>query len=295
MWYSKITFLTINESANIDVEVLANALNQNPLKECGVGDGFSFGWIPLIENSELWSLKSNNCLFMQAAKEIRVVDTTVLKQELSKKVSKIELERGTKVGRKEKADLKDELLYTMRANAPTKRIPVQCYIDFEGGFLVINSTQGQMLENIFKLIQTTLGSFPATPFSTESSPSSVMTEWIMNNNLPASLETTQYISIKDHSEDQATIEFKNVEPLSEDVTRHLQSGMSVSQLALKTESLNFVLKDNLSLSKIKFSEILKDKAFEDSDGGKASDLDAISALQSLEFRQLHQRLGAWFN
>jgi recombination associated protein RdgC len=295
MWYSKITFLTINETANIDIEVLANALSQNPLKECGVGDGFSFGWIPLIENSELWSLKSNNCLFMQAAKEIRVVDTTVLKQELSNKVSKIELERGTKVGRKEKADLKDELLYTMRAKAPTKRIPVQCYIDFDGGFLAINSTQGQMLENIFKLLQTTLGSFPVIPFSSESSPSSVMTEWIMKNNLPASLETNQYVSIKDHSEDQATIEFKNVEPLSADVTRHLENGMSVSQLALKTESLNFVLKDNLSLSKIKFSEILKHKAFEDSDGGKASDLDAISALQSLEFRQLHQSLGAWFN
>tara|TARA_R110001606_G_scaffold241916_1_gene389847 strand:- start:22 stop:960 length:939 start_codon:yes stop_codon:yes gene_type:complete len=232
---------------------------------------------------------------MRAGKEEKHLPSDVVREELESKVSEIELIEGRKVGRKEKADMKDEVVFTLRPKAFPRRTDVWAYIDLRARILVINSTNASMTELLFKQLQTTLGSFPMTPIQAQLSPSSVMTHWLMMNDIPASLETSNECEIQDSSEDKAAIRFKSLEPLSEDITRHLQQGMHVKNLALRwTDKLSFTLHDDLTLRKVKFDDALKEAAFNDSQGGRLSDMDANFAIASDTIRTVWVHLCSWF-
>lgn len=295
MWFKNLQIFQLKETENFDSNELIAKIPEHPLKECGSQDEFTFGWMPLIRNSEQWTIASDRCLLMRAGKEEKVLPSAVVREELEAKVAEIELVEGRKVGRKEKGDLKDELVFTLRPKAFAKRSDIWAYIDLKAKLLVLNSTNAGMTEQLFKLLQTTLGSFPMVPLQAQVSPASLMTDWLIKNELPASLETGDECEIQDSSEDKAKIRFKSLEPLSEDVTRHLEQGMSVKNLALRwTDKLSFVLNDDLTLKKVKFDDTLKETAFNDSQGGSLSDMDANFSLMSLTVREFFESYKLWF-
>ncbi|ADZ92235.1 recombination-associated protein RdgC [Marinomonas mediterranea] len=295
MWFKNVQIFQLKDTENLDTNELVSKIPDFPLKECGSQEEHSFGWLPLIRNSEQWTLAGDRCLLFRAGKEEKVLPAAVVREELEAKVSEIELVEGRKVGRKEKQDMKDELVFTLRPRAFSKRSDIWGYIDLKANILVLNSTNAGMTELLFKHLQTTLGSFPMTPLQAQVSPTSIMTDWLIKNDVPASLETGDECEIQDSSEDKATIRFKSLEPLSEDVTQHLQQGMSVKNVALRwTDKVSFVLHDDLTLRKVKFDDTLKDAAFNDSQGGGLADMDANFALMSLTLRELFDSLSLWF-
>jgi recombination associated protein RdgC len=295
MWFKNAQIFQLKDTESLDTNELINKIPEFPLKECGSQEEFSFGWLPLIRNSEQWSLASDHCLLFRAGKEEKVLPSAVVREELEAKVAEIELIEGRKVGRKEQSDMKEELVFTLRPKAFSKRTDIWAYIDLKAKILVLNSTNASMTEQLFKHLQTTLGSFPMTPLQAQVSPSSLMTDWLVKNEVPASLETGDECEIQDASEDKATIRFKSLEPLSEDVTRHLQQGMAVKNLALRwSDKLSFVLHDDLTLRKIKFDDALKEADFNDSQGGGLSDMDANFSLMSLTMREFFASYCLWF-
>jgi recombination associated protein RdgC len=295
MWFKNAQIFQLKDTESLDTNELIEKIPEFPLTECGSQDEFSFGWMPLIRNSEQWSLASDHCLLFRAGKEEKVLPSSVVREELENKVAEIELLEGRKVGRKEQTDMKDELVFTLRPKAFSKRTDIWAYIDLKAKILVINSTNAGMTELLFKHLQTTLGSFPMSPLQAQVAPSSLMTDWLVKNEVPTSLETGDECEIQDGSEDKATIRFKALEPLSEDVTRHLEQGMAVKNLALRwTDKLSFVLHDDLTLRKIKFDDALKEAAFNDSQGGGQSDMDANFSLMSLTMREFFASYALWF-
>lgn len=294
MFFKSATFFQLKE--RVDFAALISALRNFPLTECGASDAFSFGTLPLIRNSEAFALHSNDCLLVRFGKEEKSLPASVVREELEKKVSEIELMEGRKVGRKEKSDIKDELIFTLRPKAFSKRSDAWMHIDNTAGLLVIYSTNAGMIEQSFKHLQTMLGSFPMLPLQAQINPSMLMTEWMQRNSLPVSLETGDRCDIQERdTSTKAKIAFTNLEPLSEDVTRHLEQGMYVKSLALRwSDKVSFKLDDELTISKVKWDDAIKEAAFNDSQGGGLSDMDANFALASLTTRELFESLALWF-
>lgn len=296
MFFKTIQAFQLKDVEAIDFTAIEQALKDHPLRECGSLDWFTFGALPLIRNSECWALISGDCMLIRFAKEEKNLPAAIVREALETKVSEIEITEGRKVGRKEKADIKEELIFTLRPKAFAKRSDVCLMIDKKAGLLVLNTTNAGMTEQSFKHLQTMLGSFPMVPLQAQASPAAVMTDWLLKNDVPASLETGAECEVVDHSEDKAKARFKNLEPLSEDVTRHLEQGMQVKSLALRyTDKLSFVLNDDLTLKSIKWDDTLKEAAFNDSQGGAMSDMDANFALASLTIRELIvEHMAKWF-
>ncbi|WP_067097848.1 recombination-associated protein RdgC [Marinomonas atlantica] len=280
----------------VDFAAIEQALPEHPLREVGAQDEFTFGTLPLIRGSECWAIVSNDCMLFRFGKEEKSLPSSVVREELEEKVAEIETIEGRKVGRKEKADIKEGLVFDLRAKAFSNLSDVWLYIDKKAELLVLNTTNGAMTEQSFKLLQTMLGSFPMVPLQAQVSPSMVMTDWLMKNEVPASLETGDTCDLQDSSEDRSSIKFKKLEPLSEDVTRHLEQGMSVKNVGLRwTDKMSFVLCDDLTIKSIKWDDALKEQAFNDSQGGTLSDLDANFSLMSLTIRNLFQsHFTHWF-
>ncbi|TBR41740.1 recombination-associated protein RdgC [Marinomonas agarivorans] len=296
MWFTNIQFFQLTDTSVIDTNELIHKLPDFQLRECGTQEEFTFGWLPLIRNSEQWSLGSNQCLLLRAGKEEKVLPASVVREQLESKVAEIELLEGRKVGRKEQSDIKEELIFNLRPRAFSKRTDIWAYIDMKAKLLVVNSTNAGLTELLFKQLQTTIGRFPMTPLMAQESPAAVMSNWLLNNDLPASLTTNDECEIQDNSEEKTQIRFKALEPLSEDVTRHIDQGMRIKSLALRwVDKLSFTLHEDLTVRRLKFDDTIKDQAFNDSQGGGLSDLDANFALMSLELREFYQSYSSWFS
>lgn len=295
MWFTNIQFFQLTDPSAIDTNTLMQKLPEFQLRECGSQEEFTFGWLPLIRNSEQWSLGSNQCLLLRAGKEEKVLPAAVVREALEAKVAEIELLEGRKVGRKEQGDIKDELIFTLRPQAFSKRTDIWAYLDMKAGLLIVNSTNSGMTELLFKQLQTTLERFPMTPMMPQESPAAVMSNWLTNKELPAGLVTNDECEIQDGTEEKAQIRFKALEPLSEDVTRHIDQGMRVKSLALKwQDQFSLVLHEDLTLRRVKFDDTVKEQAFNDSQGGGLSDLDANFALMSLSLREFFKAYCQWF-
>lgn len=280
----------------LDLNALQAVLPDYQVKQCDAQSEFNFGTNPLIRGSQCYAIAQNECLLMNFTKMSKNLPSSVVREELNAKVSAIEINEGRKVGRKEKSDIKEEIVFTLRARAFDDRKDVQVYVDNKLHLLVLNTTNGAMTEQVFKQLQTIFGSFPMTPMQAQLSPSTIMTDWLMNNSLPAYMETGSQCIIVDQSEDKAKADFKNLEPLSEDVTRHLEQGMTVQSLALRwSEKLRFTLNDDITLTKVKWDDVLVEQAFNDSQGGEMSDLDASFAIMSSTIRLLWSAgITQWF-
>lgn len=295
-WYKTLSIYSLASDFTLDIEQFEAGVKANHLRECNSSNEFTFGFVPHIAGGELWVHKVDNCIAVKAAKEVRIVNGAVLKQTLDKKVAEIEKKEDRKVGRKERADYKDEVLYSLRATAPTKQDFIECYIDLKARILVINSSNDGMIDLLYKwLITANSNSFPALPLAPQSLPSLVMSDWLSKNSVPASLETGEYVKLTDNSEDKPSIEFKKLEPLSDDITRHIDQGMSVQSLGLRYDSkMSFVLSSGLIVSKLKFDDVLKEQAFNDSQGGAADDMDATFSIMTLQIRDFFNSFKSWF-
>ncbi|RDL44653.1 recombination-associated protein RdgC [Marinomonas piezotolerans] len=296
MFFKSFQFFQLKEPASIDFEAMTAVLPEFALKEVGSNDWFTFGTLPLVRNSECWSIVCNDCMLIRFGKEEKSLPAAVVREALDTKIAEIELVEGRKIGRKEKGDIKDELVFTLRPKAFAKRSDIWLYIDKKAALLVLNTTNAGMTEQAFKLLQTMCGSFPMVPLQAQASPAGIMTDWLVKNDLPAILETGDECEVADNSEDKAKARFKNLEPLSEDVTRHLDQGMQVKSLGLKwSDKASFVLNDDLTIKKVKWDEMLKEAAFNNSQGGDMSDLDANFALMSLTVRKFfNEHFAKWF-
>lgn len=296
MFFKTIQMFQLKDISNINYEVIEQALKKHPLRKIGSQDKFTFGVLPLIRNSECWALISGDCMLLRFGKEEKYLPSAVIREELDTKIAEIEVVEGRKVGRKEKADIKEELTFSLRPKAFSNLSDVWLYIDKKAELLVLNTTNGVMTEQSFRQLQTMLGSFPMVPLQAQASPSMVMTDWLMKNDVPASLETGSLCDLQDSLEDRSSIKFKKLEPLSEDVTRHLEQGMSVKNIGLRwTGKMSFVLCDDLTIKSLKWDDTLKEQAFNDSDGGAQSSLEANFSLMSLTIRDFFQNhFVQWF-
>lgn len=251
----------------------------------------TIGWIPVNYSTGEMSVSTSNATLYKFGIDEKIIPSTVLKQQLEKKVREIELNENRKVGRKEKNDIKDEIAFTLIPRAFNKTTSAFVYIDNVSGLVFVDSCSKKMIDTLYSLVELSFSELTLEPLTTESSPMSVMTDWLLQNSLPRDLETGDKCVIKN---EESSIAFKGLEPMSEDTTRHLEEGMLVDSLSLFwSDSLSFTLSSNLEIKGIKFLDSLMD-SHRESQGDQGDDLVSDFSLHVLTFRNLVDSMKGWF-
>ena len=84
---------------------------------------------------------------------------------------------------------------------------------------------------------------------------------------------------------------KGQDLLGDEVQLHLESGKEVVKLALEwKEQISFVLQDDISIKRLKFSDLIMEQADDQGGDDAASKLDADFALMSMEIDRFIPRL-----
>lgn len=288
--------------AALDFTHLDEGLADCALKPVGPLELQSRGFVPpLPTNMEgarvSYSHRVERCIWLALGGEDRVIPAAAVNEALRKKVAEVEHAEGRKLGGRARKRLRDELIIDMLPRAFIKPGRANAYIDLKRRFLAVDTTSRKVAENVVSEIRRALGSFPALPVNSSTSPRGLMTGWIANvHTMPTGFVLGDECELKDPSDRGAIVKCQRQELQGEEVDKHLQSGKQVTRLALAYDDhVSFVFGEDLVVRKLKFldgaAQSLESMELE----SIAAELDARFALMTGEVGELFDMLDGAFD
>ncbi len=255
---------------------------------CGERDVTKYGWgTPLGKHGSFFTHTLHGYTMICARRQDKVMPASAINELVAEKVEAIQLAESRGVGRKERMNIKEEVVFDMTAKSPVKSELIYAYISRADGLLVVNTGSASKAEQLISFLRETIGSVPVVPLSPNLIPVTTMTDWVLKSVLPFGFDLGSECRLLDPSDAKCSASFSNTALDSEDVVHHIKSGMYVSKLGLAwTGDISFVIDDHLVLRKIKFGDVHADTVDSRDAESVAELFDAEFAVMTLQFSSL---------
>ncbi len=239
---------------------------------------------------------ANGFLMICATKEEKIIPASVVREHVNERVEKIEETQARKVRKKERDNLRDDVMNELLPRALSRTLRTFAYIDPKEGLLVVDSASVAKAEEFTALLRKTLGSLPVVPPTTNETPYAVLTEWLTKNNYPPEFGVEDECELRSADIEGSVVRCKRLDLASPEVKLHLKEGKLVSKLALNwRDRLTFVLDENFAIKRVRFLEIVQEQVddVEVEDAAARFDVDfSIMTLElSLFIKQLFEAFG----
>lgn len=292
MWFKNLQLYHLSKPFELSAEELHEQLLERASRECGTLEMSVLGWHPpLGRHGSQLTHGVGQCIMICIRKEEKVIPSSVVRDLLDEKVAFIEEQEGRKVRRREKEELKDELMTDLLPRAFIKSSLTYAYIDTQDHWLVVDATSPARAEELISLLRETLGSLPLKPLEVAVSPAAVMTSWLSGVVPPSDYQVQDECELRDPVEEGAIVRCRRQNLEGEEIHAHLEAGKQVVRLAVEwNERLAFVMADDLSVKRLKFLDVVQEEAAEAEAEDAATRFDVDFALMSLELRACIARL-----
>jgi recombination associated protein RdgC len=296
MWFKNVRAYRLTKPFDLSPEMLGQKLVGRSFVPCAKSQAQSSGWVPpLGEESEELVHAAAGRMLLKLKREEKLLPSTVVREQLDEKVAAIESEQGRKVYRKERLNLKDEIVQDCLPRAFSRSTHVYAYIDVKANWIFVDAASATRAEEFLNLLRECIGSFPVLLPQVNNAPTAVMTAWLLHRNLPQDFELGQECELRELGEEGGVVRCRGVDLLSEEVETHLHAGKQVARLALGwDERLSLVLAEDLCLRRLKFADELMKENEEIPEADQAARLDADFALMSQAVTELQERMLALF-
>ncbi len=292
MWFKNLSLYRFTEAFSITGTELAEKLEQMRFRPCGSHDESSFGWTaPLGRGSELLVHESNGYFMVCAKKEEKVLPAAVVNEMVQEKVLEIETQQGSKLSKKERTALKDELVFELLPKAFSFSRVTYAYIDPKGGWVVVDAASAKKAEDLLSCLRRCLGSLPVVPVNTIDSPAATMTGWLMENKAPDGIQIEDECELRSPEEEGGIVRCKNHDLALPEIKNHLESGKQVIKLALNWEDrIAFMLDEDLAVKRLRFLDLVQDQIADVDVETDAERFDVDFSIMTLEFSNFLPRL-----
>ena len=292
MWFKNIRAYRLTSPFTITPEQLAEQLAQRAFTPCAKSQALALGWVPPLggEDGELVHAAAGRML-VKLKREEKLLPSTVVRELLDEKVAEIETGQARKVYRKERLNLKDEIIQDCLPRAFTRSASVYAYVDTRANWVFVDAASATRAEELLNLLRECIGSFPVLLPQVNSAPVAVMTGWLLHRNLPQDFELGQECELREPGEEGGVVRCRGVDLLSEEVETHLHAGKQVARLSLGwDERLQLVLAEDLCLRRLKFADELMKENEDIAEGDEAARMDADFALMADAIGTLQERI-----
>lgn len=286
MWFRNLSLYRLGGELESDPVRLNEQLQAQGFLPCGGLDTYREGWTPpLGKHGEQLVHTTNGRLMLCLRHEERILPAAVVREALDEKVERIETAEARPVGRKERARLRDELVTDLLPRAFTRSQLTFGYIDPAAGWVVIDTATTKRAEAFLNLLRESLGSLKVRPLTVNHSPPLSMTRWL-EGGLPQQFIPGDECELREPVENGAVIRVRRLDLAGEDVHTHLDAGMQVTRLAVEwTERVRCVIGDDLTIRRLRFTDLVLDDAADVAADDNAACFDADFALMSGELSQ----------
>ncbi|MBE7941765.1 MULTISPECIES: recombination-associated protein RdgC [Ramlibacter] len=265
-------------------DALEAELQRLAFRPCEPTQELSTGWLPPRgeENGAMAEHIAGH-LVLKFGLERRAVPASVVRAEVEARCKAIEAERGRKPGRKEKLDIKQEVVLTMLPRAFSKRAAHVIWIDLAQRFLVVGAGSHKAADSVVSSLVDLMADLrhvlPLALLSTQMAPGTAMAEWLRADEAPGEFGFGQDLVLK--NAEKGSIRYARHPLDAEEIVQHLDEGMVVTEMALSWDGkLGFVLNDGLALRKLDFMDVKTDL------GEKEKGFDADVAIATGELSRL---------
>jgi len=191
--------------------------------------------------------------------EEKILPAAVVNHAVTQRVDNILHTEDRRPGRKERQDIKDEVTFELLPRAFSKYRRTHAIIDYSNHLIIVAGGFSRA-DEVTTMLREALGSLPATLINTMLPPATVMTDWL-SKDLPAGVTVGDYCKLEDRVDDAILIS-RHDDPRGQLISKHIDAGRQVVELALFLDPLSFVLTSSLALKAINFTDLAIDDALE---------------------------------
>jgi len=292
MWFKNLSIFRFTEVFTLTSEELDQKLEALTFRPCGSHEEFTFGWTPpLGKASQSLVHKTNGYMMLCVKKEERVLPASVLNEMLQEKIAEQEQQHARKLSKKERTELKDELIFDLLPRAFTFSRKIYAYIDPQGGWLIVNAASAKSAEDLVSLLRKSLGSLCAIPLSTVEKPIATMTQWLLNNKIADDVTIEDECELRAPEEAGGIVRCKRHDLALPEITNHLATGKEVIKLAVNwAERISFIIDENLAIKRLRFLELIQDQVADIETDDEAAQFDVDFSIMTAELSTFLPRL-----
>lgn len=289
MFFKNLLPYRLTQPIDLSAVPLENAMASKPARPCASQELSTYGFVAPVGKGEDAPLVhvSGEFLLIAARKEERILPGSVVAEAVKEKVEAIETEQMRKVYKKERDQIKDEIIQSFLPRAFVRHSMIFAAIAPRLGLILVNSASPARAEDLLSTLREVLGSLPVRPVSVKISPVASMTDWVRQQQAPADFYVLDECELRDTAEDGGIVRCKRQDLSGEEIQLHLSSGKVVTQLSLawQQDKLRFVLDDTMAIKRIRFEDVLQEQAAQDGGDEAAQQFDASFTLMMMTFAQ----------
>lgn len=261
LWFKNMMLYRLNRDIPLSADEMEKQLDAFTFSPCGSQDMSKTGWVPPMGNrSDALTHENKGQIVICARKEEKILPSPVVKQALEAKIDKLESEQSRKLKKTEKDSLKDEVLHSLLPRAFSRFSQTYLWIDTVNNLIMVDCASAKKAEDTLALLRKSLGSLPVVPLTLENPIELTLTQWVRSGDLPAGFALMDEAELKALLEDGGVIRCKKQDLVCDEIANHIEAGKVVTKLALDwQERIQFVLADDGSVKRLKFSDTLRDQ------------------------------------
>ena len=288
MFFKNLQVYRFSRPMEQDENILERNLEEFKFKPCGSQDISKLGWVfPMGKSGSMYTHVNQKQILICLKKEEKMLPAGVIKDQLDERVEAIELEQGRSLKKKEKDSLKDDIIMQLLPRAFSRTSQTYAWIDTESDMLYVDCSSSRKAEELISLLRKTVGSLPVVPVQLQNQTDVVMTDWLVEGNIPTNFKLEDEAELCSALEGGGIIKCKQQDLLSEEIKTHLNSDKFVTKLALNwADSISFVMGEEFALKRLKFSDVLQEQNEHIESDDFAARFDADFILMTGEIKQL---------
>lgn len=293
MWFRNLLVYRLTQDLPFVADELQAALAAKPARPCASQELTTYGFVAPFGKGEDAPLVhvSQDFILIAARKEDRILPGSVVRDALKEKVDEIEAEQMRKVYKKERDQIKDEIIQAFLPRAFIRRSTTYAAIAPKQGLILVNSASPKRAEDLLSTLREALGSLPVRPLTVKMAPTAVLTEWVKTQQAADHFTVLDECELRDPQEDGGIIRCKRQDLTSDEIQLHLSTGKQVTQLSLAwQDKLSFVLDEKMIVKRLRFEDLLQDQAEQDGGDDDLGQQDASFTLMMLTFGELLPQL-----
>lgn len=296
MWIKNlITFVGDNDFA-ISAASLDEALRDNQCQPCGSQSLRTEGFVPPVKGREEMVYQVDGFILFAYQETTRLLPGPVVKEMLDEKVEQLQEEEGRKVGRKEKADLKEQIIFELMPRAFTRSRRTSVVIDTERNRIMVDSASAARAEEAVACLRKALGSLPVAYPAPDFAPYTSFSNWLRDTKLlPEGFTLGDRCELKGTKDEGSALKFISVDLGQEEYLAHLETGMVATRVNLAFhDHLELDVNDKLEIKRIKALDLLQENIDALDADDEVEELQARISLQGNSLRGIVDGLFNYF-
>ena len=296
MWYKNAIIYLLPDGWQLEAG-FAEKLEQAAFTPCMGLDWFSEGFAPPTPFSSDFVFTAQNSNRVCLKHEEKVLPSATVRDLVHEKVAEIQEAEARNVWYEEKQQLKEQITDDLLPRALTQSRRTEAIFDTERGFLLVNEASDKRAEQMLIKLREALGGLKVAMPYTRESPSSLMTEWLLQGHAEGGFELGYNVLLQGVGDVEPKVKISKKDLTTAEVIKHAQNGMQVVELELEwREQISFTLTQDFTLKRIQYLDVLQEEA--EGHGDDAASLTFASQIIMVEalgemINELANLLGGW--